>query len=136
MRLVRYIALFQQAQEIADFPASPQLLEDVAGVAPHCGNVDEFEQGVVFLLEILVLPLGRAHAGLSDLHLILAFFLLVTTPRAWALAITLAFPGLTDLACSGDLLSTGSLLGSLKGLRGTLRGHNGSTTSVTFDYYE
>jgi hypothetical protein len=62
MHLVCDVALFQQAQDIDDFPAGLQLLEDFARVGSHCGNVDEFEQGVVFLLEILVFPLGRPHA--------------------------------------------------------------------------
>jgi hypothetical protein len=113
MRLVCDVAFFEQAQEIADFPAVLQLPEDVPGVAPHCGNVDEFEQGVVFLFEIFIFPLGRAHEGLSDLHLVLAFFLLVATPFAWALAITFTFASLTDLASGGNLLPTSALLAAL-----------------------
>jgi hypothetical protein len=72
----------------------------------------------VFLLEIFVFPLGRAHAGLSDLHLVLAFFLLVAAPLARALAITFALTSLTDLARGGDLLSTWALLASLDERRG------------------
>jgi hypothetical protein len=124
MRLVCDVAFFEQAQEITDFPAALQLPEDVPGVTPHCGNVDEFKQGIVFLLEIFVFPLGRPHAGLSNLHLVLAFFLFVATPLAWALTVTFAFASLTDLASGGNLLSTSALLASLDDRRGLSSRHD------------